>query len=187
MTINPSTGTGTARGPLVGAGFNASQPGSSTTSCNGGSDALAIAADGTMYASGWNGGFNGPSFMTINKATGQVLTAVQSNFHMSGLAFDEAGTLWAGGGVTTQNSIQRINPATGQTISSLQLKTAAGANEFVVISALARAGAGTLFASLPQENQLAIINTTTGVLTRVGNYGALVTRISGLATAPTPP
>jgi hypothetical protein len=141
-----------------------------------------------MYAGGWNGvGFVGPSFLTVNKSTGQVLTAVASSAHMTGLTFDESGTLWASGGITSTNAIRRVNPATGQVISFLQLKTAAGANEFVVISALARAGTGTLFASLPQENQLAIINTTTGVLTRVGNYGASVARISGLASAPTPP
>jgi hypothetical protein len=187
VTINPNTGAGTAIGPLVGAGFNGSQPGGSPSPCTGGSDALAIAADGTMYASGWNGGFTGPSFLRIDKSTGQVLSAVASNAHMAGFTFDASGTLWASGGITSPNSIQRMSPTTGQIISSLQLKTAAGANEFVVISALARAGTGTLFASLPQENQLAIINTTTGVLTRVGNYGALVTRISGLASAPTPP
>jgi len=187
ITINPSTGAGTAVGSLVGAGFDGSQPGGSPFPCTGGSDAIAIAANGTMYAGGWNGGTAGGSLLTVNKSNGVVLTRVSSSLHISGLTFDASGNLWASSGGNSPGVLHTVNLADGQVLTTLQLKTAAGANDNARISSLAYADGNVLFAALPNENKLASINTTTGVITRIGSLGTSVARMAGLTSVPPAP
>jgi hypothetical protein len=61
------------------------------------------------------------------------------------------------------------------------LINSSGATENVSITDIAFNREGTLYASLGNtENTLAIINTTTGLLTRIGSFGPAVSKISGL-------
>jgi hypothetical protein len=180
IRIDRTSGTGTVVGDLVGPGFNGA-------ACQGGSDALTFSSDGTLYASGWFGGtISGGSLLRVNKATGAVLSAQRTTggIFFAGLVFAADGTLWASRGGNGPGLIHTIDPATGQTITTIQLRTASGANDFARVSDLAFDSEGTLWASLPQENMLATINTTTGVITRVGSFGPNTTRMSGLAFAP---
>jgi hypothetical protein len=185
ITINGATGAGTVVGNLVGSGFNATRTAGSTF-CPGGSDALAFASDGTLYAGGWGGGFGSGSLLRVNKGTGAVLqaNATTSGIHLAGLAFAPDGTLWASRGGNGPGVVHRINPANGQTLATLQLRTAAGGFDGATVSDLAFASDGTLYASLPRENVLATINTTTLVITRIGSFGSNTTRIAGLTFAP---
>jgi WD40 repeat protein len=174
ITINPTTGVGTVVGPLVGPGFD----GTLTQRCEGGSDSLTFAADGTLYAGGWNGGTTiGGKLMKIDKDTGQVLELLQTpdGAHLAGLAFDPSGTLWASRGGNIEGSIHTVDPSTGAFTSTLVL------SDLATVSDLAFFPDGTLFASLPSENVLAMINVTTGIITRIGSFGETVSRMSGLA------
>src|SRR4029077_19028320 len=60
IILDAATGAGTVVGPLVGAGFE------STTGCGGGSDALAFAPDGTLYAAGTS--FGATSLLKVEKS-----------------------------------------------------------------------------------------------------------------------
>jgi outer membrane protein assembly factor BamB len=170
ITIDPATGAGTLIGVLVGAGFNGGLP----NFCAGGSDALAFAPDGTLYAGGYV--FGATSLLKVEKSTGAVLEAHPTADSLVGLAFDPAGTLWASHGNSSFTfELHTIDPATGARTSTLPL------SEPVIVSDLAFAADGTLFASLPSENNLATVDTTTGLVTRIGSFGPAAGRISGLA------
>lgn len=173
VTIDPNTGAGTLVGNLIGAGFNAA--------VSGGSDALAFASDGSLYAGGWSGGLGAGSLLKIDKTSGAVIAgfATTGGIHLAGLTFDAAGVLWASRGNNTGGAgtgfLYRIDPTNGQTLSTLTL------SEALVISDLASGGGNVLYASLPKENKLASINTVTGLVTRIGSFGAAVAKMSGLA------
>jgi hypothetical protein len=92
ITIDPATGAGTLVGVLVGAGFDGGLPGL----CAGGSDALAFAPDGALYAGGY--AFGATSLLKVDKSTGAVLEAHPTADVLAGLAFDPAGILWASHG-----------------------------------------------------------------------------------------
>ena len=189
ITINTSTGAGTLVGIIVGAGFDAT---TGPLGCPGGSDALAFSSDGTLYAGGWNG--NGPTatggvLLKVDKSNGAVVAVygTTSGIHLAGLVFDAAGVLWASRGGNGPGLIHTINPANGQTLSTLSLTTASGAADQAIVSDLAFGPDGKLYASLPTDkqsttidNQLATINPTSGVITRIGSFGTAVARMSGL-------
>jgi hypothetical protein len=163
-------GSATIVGVLTGSGFD----GTSTIFCDGGSDSLAFAPDGTLYAGGWNGGTNGPKFLRVDKITGAVLANLPTGGHLTGLAFDAAGTLWASRGGTGEDRIHTVNTASGAFLTTLFL------SENLKLSGLAFAPDGTLYGSVPDQNRLVTINTTTGFVTNVGGFGAAVSKISGL-------
>ena len=142
ITINRTTGAGTVVGPLVGAGFN-------QASTNSGSDSLAFAPDGTLYAGGWGTG----RLLRIDKATGAVLAnfATPGGAHLAGLSFSPTGVLWASRGGNAPGLVHTVNPATGAFLSTLPL------SEPVRVNDLAFRPDGVLFASLGFENQLATI------------------------------
>ncbi|MDX1395753.1 MAG: hypothetical protein R3195_15325, partial [Gemmatimonadota bacterium] len=185
VTVDPATGAATVVGTLVGAGFDVS------CGAGGGSDALAFTPDGRLFAGGWAGGFAGGSLLEIDPATGAVIATVQTfdqvnvgdNGHLAGLATDPQGQLWASRGGSNLGTIHTVDITSGIT-STLQLVDSQGAAEFVHVSDIAFAADGTLYASLSRENMLATIDTQTGLLTRIGSYGAVVTRMSGLAALP---
>src|SRR5262249_47725499 len=77
--------------------------------------------------------------------------------------------------------LHTIDPATGAYTSALPL------SEFAIVSDLAFAPDGTLYASLPSENMLATIDTATGLVTRIGSFGSVVSKMSGIAFSPPPP
>ncbi len=112
--------------------------------------------------------------------------------NISGLAFDASGVLWVARGGQGQGNpnaepprpafIQTVDPATGVLSPPLNLRDADGNPEFLIrVSDLAFGSDGTLDASLTQEGTLATIDTDTGELTRIGNFGVDVTRMSGLS------
>jgi hypothetical protein len=177
ITVDPATGTGTIVGTLVGAGFD----GGTGIPCGGGSEALEFALDGTLYAGGFSAS-GGSVILKVDKTTAAVLESHVTTDVSTGLAFDPSGRLWVSHGNSTGvPEVHTLDPATGAYTSTLTL------SEFVVISDLAFSADGTLYASLPSENQLATIDTATGIVTRIGSFGAAVSRISGLAFAPPPP
>jgi len=176
ITIDTATGAGTLVGVLVGAGFD----GGSTTPCGGGSDALAFASDGTLYAEGFSA-VTFTKLLKVDKSTGTVLESHSTPDHLAGLAFDPSGVLWASHGNSTSGcELHTIDLTTGAFTSTLSL------SECVVISDLAFTADGTLFASLPSENRLATIDAASGVLTRIGSFGAAAGKISGLALSVRP-
>ena len=181
ITINTSTGAGTLVGTIVGPGFDAT---TGPSGCPGGSDALAFSSDGTLYAGGWNGNGSttGGALLRVDKSNGAVLAVYRTTngIHLAGLVFDDSGVLWASRGGNGPGQIHTINPADGQTLSTLALKTATGTADNAIVSDLAFGPAGKLYASLPSENQLATIDLTSGVITRIGSFGAEVARMSGL-------
>jgi hypothetical protein len=176
ITLDRNNGAGTLVGTLTGSGFD----GSSGVSCVGGSDALAIASDGTMYAGGWNGGTSGASLLRVDKSTGAVLAKFSVSDHLAGLAFDAGGTLWGSHGNNAEGAIHSYSLADGTPLSTLPVKTAGGAADLAVISDLALGPNGVMYASLPSEGQLATIDLVTGVLTRIGSFGAAAKRIAGI-------
>jgi hypothetical protein len=133
-----------------------------------------------MYAGGWNGGTGGGSLLRVDKSTGAVLARFSTGIHLAGLAFDAGGTLWASHGNNAEGAIHSYNPADGTVLSTLPVKTALGAIDPAVISDLAAGPNGVMYASLPSEGQLATIDLVTGVLTRIGSFGAAAKRISGM-------
>lgn len=170
ITIDTATGAGTVVGALVGAGFDG------TTGCGGGSDALAFAPDGTLYAAGTS--FGATSLLKVEKSTGVVLELHPTPTYVAGLAFDPSGVLWASHGNSSFTfALHTVDPATGAQTSTLLL------SEPVVVSDLAFAADGTLYASLPSENNLATVDTASGLVTRIGSFGPAAGRISGLALA----
>jgi hypothetical protein len=192
IIIDPTSGAGDVVGTLRGEGLDFT-PGEN---CPGGSDALAFTADGTLYASGWYGGTPQAKIMRIDKRTATVLEYHSTPIgfddwrgrraHIAGLAVDASGTMWVSrGSSAVPGQINTIDPETGDITSTLYLTDAAGVpEEEVTISDLAFAPDGMLYASLPWENMLAVIDLNTGILTRIGDYGALVNRISGLTAEP---
>lgn len=170
ITIDTATGAGTVIGTLAGAGFD----GGTGTVCGGGSDALAFAPDGTLYAGGYV--FGATSLLKVEKSTGVVLEALPTPDHLAGLVFDSSGVLWASHGNSSFSfELHTIDPATGAETSTLPL------SEPVIVSDLAFAADGTLYASLPNENNLATVDTATGLVTRIGSFGPAAGKISGLA------
>ena len=170
IRIDTATGAGTLIGVLAGAGFDGGLPGF----CTGGSDSLAFAPDGTLYAGGYV--FGATSLLKVEKGTGAVLEAHPTADSLVGLAFDPAGILWASHGNSSFTfELHTIDPATGARTSTLPL------SQPVVVSDLAFAADGTLYASLPAENNLATVDTTSGLVTRIGSFGPAAGRISGLA------
>jgi hypothetical protein len=183
ITINPATGAGTIVGVLVGPGFDATvDTGSGNTGggvggCTGGSDALVFGADGTLYAGGWNGGtYLGGSFLTLNKATGAVLsvqpTAGAAN--IAGLARAPDGTLWVSRGSNGLGLLHTIDPSTGQFTATLSLSSA------ITISDIAFGADGKLYGAVPNAGELVTIDTLTGTVTVAGFFGN-GEKIAGLA------
>jgi hypothetical protein len=176
VTLDPATGAGTVVGALIGQGFD----GSTTVACAGGGEALAFAPDGTAYAGGYV--FGSAFLLKVDKATGAVLESNPILDPTSGLVFDSSGVLWAShGNAMFTAMLHTIDPATGAYTSALPL------SEFVIVSDLAFAPDGTLYASLPSENMLATIDTATGLVTRIGSFGSVVSKMSGIAFSPAPP
>ena len=172
ITIDPATGSGTLVGVLVGAGFD----GGTGKFCEGGSDGLVFAPDGTLYAAGFDMGT--ALILRVDKSTGAVLEANIATDNLAGLAFDPAGTLWVShADAIGFPELHTLDPATGSYTSTLIL------SEYVVISDLAFAPDGTLYAALSDENKLATVDTTTGTVTRIGSFGDAVGVMSGLALA----
>jgi sugar lactone lactonase YvrE len=170
ITINPSTGAGTLVGALIGAGFD----GGGKVFCGGGSDGLVFAADGTLYAAGFDLGT--ALILRVDKSTGAVLEANVVPANIAGLAFDPKGNLWiSNGDATGLPELHTLDPATGSYTSTLTL------SEYVVISDLAFAPDGTLYVAISDEGKLATVNTTTGVVTRIGSFGGDVSGMAGLA------
>ncbi len=192
IELDPATGAGTVIGTLQGGWFD----GSPTTQCQAGADALAFAPDGTLYVGGWNGGTPQGKIMRVDRKTGTVLEihATPIGFgdwrnrrvHVSGLAFDAQGRLWASrGNSAVPPQLNTIDPATGNVTSTLLLFNGAGQPEdTVIISDITFASDGTLYASLPWENMLATIDTSTGVLTRIGSFTGVVDRMAGITSPP---
>jgi streptogramin lyase len=192
ITIDPATGQGSVVGTLQGAGLDFT-PG---PDCPGGSDALAFAADGTMYVGGWYGGDPQGKIMKLDRKTATVLEYHLTPIgfddwrgrraHIPGMAVDANGTVWVSRGASiVLGQINTIDPATADITSTLYLTDPQGNPEIdVTISDLAFAPDGTLYASLPWENMLGVIDTVTGVLTRLGTFGPSVNRISGLTAEP---
>ncbi len=191
LTLDPFTGAGTLGDTLMGGWFDGT-PG--TTTCAGGSAAIAFDADGNLYASGWYGGIPQGKLMKVDKATGAVLEVHPTpigyddwkgrRLHLNGLAFDANGTLWASRGYsTTAPQINTVDPNTGAITGTLYLNDPV-MTDSLTISDLTFGADGVLYASLPWESVLATIDTTTGDVTRIGPYGAAVTQIAGLATLP---
>ncbi|NIO33205.1 MAG: hypothetical protein GTN75_15640, partial [Gemmatimonadetes bacterium] len=192
ITIDPATGAGSVVGTLQGAGLDfALGP-----NCPGGVDALAFAADGTLYVGGWFGGVPQGKIMRVDRKTATVLEYYPTpvgfgdwrgrRAHIAGMAVDASGTVWISrGGSLETGQINTIDPQTGDITSTVYLTDAAGKPEVeVVISDIAFAPDGTLYASTGWENELAIIDPATGVLTRIGPFGPAVERISGLTAEP---
>lgn len=172
ITIDTATGAGTVIGTLAGAGFD----GGTGNFCGGGSDALAFAPDGTLYAGGYV--FGATSLLKVEKSTGAVLEAHPTPSSLVGLAFDPAGVLWASHGNSSFSfALHTIDLVTGAETSTLPL------SEPVIVSDLAFAADGTLYASLPSENNLATVDTASGLVTRIGSFGPAAGKISGLALA----
>jgi len=170
ITIDTATGAGSVLGTLVGAGFD----GATGTFCGGGSDALAFSPDGTLYAGGYS--FGATSLLRVDTTTGAVLEAHPTPGHLAGLAFDSSGALWASHGNSSFSfELHTIDLATGAQTSTLPL------SEPVIVSDLAFAEDGTLYASLPSESKLATVDTATGLVMRIGSFGPAVGKISGLA------
>ena len=170
ITVNPSTGAGTLIAPLIGDGFDGSTP----VFCGGGSDGLAFAPDGTLYAAGFDLGT--ALILRVDKSNGTVLDSKVVPANIAGLAFDSQGTLWiSNGDATGLPELHTLDPATGSYTSTLTL------SEYVVISDLAFAPDGTLYAAISDEGKLATVNTTTGLVTRVGSFGGDVGVMTGLA------
>jgi hypothetical protein len=170
IVIDTATGAGTIIGALHGAGFD----GGSGIPCAGGSDALAFAPDGALYAGGY--ALGDATLLKVDKSTGEVLEAHPTPTALAGLAFDPAGVLWASHGNSSFTfELHTIDPATGAQISTLTL------SEPVVVSDLAFAADGTLYVSLPAENKLATVDTASGLVTRIGSFGSAAGKISGLA------
>jgi hypothetical protein len=170
ITIDTATGAGTVVGTLAGAGFD----GGTGVFCGGGSDAIAFAPDGTLYAGGYSLGAT--SLLRLDKTTGAVLEAHPTPGHLAGMAFDPSGALWASHGNSSFSfELHTIDPSTGGETSTLTL------SEPVIVSDLAFAADGTLYASLPSENNLATVDTASGLVTRIGSFGPAAGRISGLA------
>jgi hypothetical protein len=192
ITIDPATGAGNVVGTLQGQGLDFT-PG---PDCPGGGDAIAFAADGTLYVGGWYGGFPQGKIMRVDKKTATVLEYHPTpvgfgdwkgrRAHIAGMAVDASGTVWISrGGSLETGQINTIDPLTGDITSTVYLTDAAGEPELeVVISDIAFAPNGTLYASTGWENELAIIDPVTGVLTRIGVFGPGVERISGLTAEP---
>jgi hypothetical protein len=192
ITIDPATGAGSVVGTLQGSGLDFT-PG---PSCPGGSDALAFAPDGTLYVGGWYGGEPQGKIMRVDRKTATVLEYHPTpvgygdwrgrRAHIAGMAVDASGTVWISrGGSLETGQINTIDPTTGDITSTVYLTDAAGGPEVeVVISDIAFAPDGTLYASTGWENELAIIDPVTGELTRLGPFGASVERISGLTALP---
>jgi hypothetical protein len=187
ITIDPLTGAGTIIGPLVGAGFDATDDtGSGSTGtgpCLGGSDALIFGDDGTLYASGWNAGFTCGTFLTLDKTTGAVLSAVPTDFNaafgcnasISGMARAPDGTLWASRGNNAEGVLNTVDPLTGGFTSTLVLS-----DPTTRLSDIAFSDAGTLYASRPNTGMLVSIDTVTGAVTNIGPFGGGA-KISGLS------
>jgi hypothetical protein len=192
ITIDPGSGAAAVVGTLEGQGLDFT----GGPNCEGGSDAIAFSADGTLYASGWYGGVAQEKIMRVDKRTAEILEYHSTpvgfddwrgrRAHIAGLAIDARGTVWMSRGSSlTTGQINTIDPATGDITSTLYLTDAAGNPEVeITVSDLAFAPDGTLYGSLPWENQLAVIDTETGVVTRVGDFGSQVERISGLTAEP---
>lgn len=176
VSLDPATAAGTVVGALVGQGFD----GSTTEACAGGGDALAFAPDGTAYAGGYVFGI--AFLLKVDKATGAVLESHPVLDPTSGLAFDPSGILWVShGNAMFTATLHTVDPATGAYTSALPL------SEFVIVSDLAFTPDGTLYASLPSENMLATIDTATGLVTRIGSFGSVVSKMSGIAFSAAPP
>ena len=192
ITLDPGTGTGTIVDTLRGGWFD----GTPGANCPGGADALAFAPDGTLYVGAWYGGIPQGKIMRVDKATAAVLAIYSTPLgyddwkgrraHISGMAIDADGTVWISrGSSAVPGQINTIDPTTGNILSTLYLQTAGGQPEdSITISDLAFAPDGKLYASLPWENMLATIDTSTGVVNRIGSFGAAVDRISGLTALP---
>jgi hypothetical protein len=192
ITIDPATGAGSEVGVLRGQGLDFT-PG---PDCPGGADALAFSSDGTLYVGGWFGGELQGKIMRVDRKTATVLEYHPTpvgfgdwkgrRAHIAGLAVDAGGTVWISrGGSLETGQINTIDPMTGDITSTVYLTDAAGDAEVeVAISDLAFAPDGTLYASTGWENELAIIDPTTGELTRIGPFGPSVERISGLTAEP---
>ena len=171
IKLNIATGAGTLVGLLSGSGFNGSPN-------SGGADASAFSSTGTLYVSGWNGGFNGGSLLRVNKANGNVLQANSTgNFtEYTGLAFSSTGVLWASRGGNNPGHIHTVDPSTGLVLSTLNLSDLSAR-----VTDLAFSPSGTLFAAVGgNSNNLVTINTTTGAITTIGNFGPAVQNIAGL-------
>jgi hypothetical protein len=190
ITIDPTTGAGTLVDTLKGGWFD----GTPGPNCPGGSAAIAFAADGTLYASGWYGGIVGGKIMKVDKATAAVLEVHPTpvgyddwrgrRAHLNGLAFDANGVLWASRGNSVDSAqVNIVDPATGDITSTLRLNDPV-MQDSLTISDLAFAPDGRLYASLPWEGQLATIDTATGDVTRIGTFGADVFTVGGLSTVP---
>ncbi|MGD2153214.1 MAG: hypothetical protein PVG79_08075 [Gemmatimonadales bacterium] len=192
ISIDPATGAGSVVGTLRGSGLDfAPGPG-----CPGGASGLAFAADGTMYVGAWYGGVPQGKIMRVDRKTAEVLEYHPTPFgygdwrgrraHIAGMTIDANGTVWISrGGSLATGQINTIDPTTGDITSTVYLTDAAGNPEVeVAISDLAFAPDGTLYASTGWENELAVIDTATGVLTRIGLFGASVERIAGLTAMP---
>ena len=194
ITIDQTTGAGTVVGIIEGSdGFGGRVfDGTPAPYCTTqGSDGLAFHPDGRLFAFGYFGtsasvGLPRHFLLEIDKNNGDVLSAVQTLAGpggITGLTFDASGVLWASHGSFNQNGISTVALATGNQ-EFLQFTDAAGASIRAKVSDLAFGPDGTLFASIPNENQLATVDTTTGLLTRIGSFGSDVRRMSGLAFAP---
>jgi hypothetical protein len=175
LKINPSTGAGIVVGLMSGSGFNGT-PGI------GGADALAFSASGTLYSSGWSGGFSGGSFLRIDKNTGAVLQAnsTTGSAEYTGLAFSPTtGVLWASRGGNNPGHIHTVNPANGAILTTLNLSDLNAR-----VTDIAFDPSGTLYCSIGgTTNNLATINTTTGAVTVIGSFGAAVQNIAGMTFA----
>lgn len=152
---------------------------------------------------GGNGGHGGPPSMNegslvIIDPTTAAVTAVghpAGVARLSGLAFDSSGALFgttqiAGGfppppGPTSPSSLIRIDPLTGDLISTISAITDTTNGQNISIADLAvQPGTDTLFGIRGPNDQLGgqgilyTINKTTGLATRVGNTGDFLTSIA---------
>jgi sugar lactone lactonase YvrE len=193
ITIDPATGAGSVVGTVQGSGLDFT-PG---PNCPGGAAALAFASDGTMYVGAWYGGVPQGKIMTVDRKTATVFEYHSTPYgfgdwqgrraHIAGMAVDANGTVWISrGGSLVTGQINTIDPTTGDITRTVYLTDAAREPEVeVTISDLAFAPDGTLYASTGWESELAIIDTVTGELTRIGTYDtSVVEQIAGLTAVP---
>ncbi|MEP7261662.1 MAG: IPTL-CTERM sorting domain-containing protein [Usitatibacter sp.] len=159
IRINVATGAGTDIGEV--------DPGNPVAD-------ISFRANGTLY--GWQEGAD--DLATINLTTGLATVVADSglNTSRSGLAFAPNGTLYFNG---DGNALHVINPATGQSTSTVPVGFQS--------NALAFNNAGVLFAS--QGGNLFTINTATGTPTLIGpvtgNLDALAFFVAAAPAAPT--
>lgn len=140
---------------------------------------LAFDNSNTLYAVA--GGSVGPAtLMTFDIGTGttNVIGVTSGVQGIDAIAFDSAGTLWGGAWTGTGGALVTLNPANAALLSNIA--TSGSGNSFV--AGLAFFSDGTLYGSRGnasgRQDDIVIINTTTGALTAIGPQEAVISDLA---------